>query len=370
MPGRVFIPGASDLESRIAVLADKLSEGLRPLAPVAYNYSWSWDRDGAAVFRDINPHRWALSGENPVRFLNDLWPSTQEAAERNPRAARARRRRSQAEVDAMLARPACRRPGVDGPVVFMCAEFGFHASMPIYSGGLGVLAGDILKEASDQALEMIGIGLLYRRGYFRQRLDISGRQQEYWLELDPKSLPMARVTAAGRHAVCCSRSSSAGRRSPSRSGASTSGACRCSSSTRRCPRTTPSQRWTTARLYEGNRAVRLAQYGLLGIGGARVLEALGIEPAVIHLNEGHPALAALELAAHEIARGVPPEEALRPGRAAVRLHHAHAGRRRQRDLPARRSSWPPTPISAIGSTSTRRTSSASAACPGVTASRA
>ena len=86
-------------------------------------------------------------------------------------------------VDAELSRPSRSRAGVDGPVVFMCAEFGFHESMPIYSGGLGVLAGDILKEASDQGLDMIGIGLLYRRGYFRQRLDIHGRQQEIaWLD--------------------------------------------------------------------------------------------------------------------------------------------------------------------------------------------
>src|SRR5262249_56083525 len=101
-------------------------------------------------------------------------------------------------IDEMLSRPAKPRAGIDGTVVFMCAEFGFHASMPIYSGGLGVLAGDILKEASDQSLQMVGIGLLYRRGYFRQRLDLAGRQQEYWLALDPKSLPLARVTAPHR----------------------------------------------------------------------------------------------------------------------------------------------------------------------------
>ena len=179
---------------RIELLAERLTPGLKPLAPVAYNYAWSWDPDGPAVFRDINPHRWQLSGENPVRFLNDLWPSTQEAAERNPELL-ARVEALAGRIDAMLSRAAGHGRGIDGPVVFMCAEFGFHASMPIYSGGLGVLAGDILKEASDQALEMVGIGLLYRRGYFRQRLDLSGRQQEYWLELDPKSLPMARVTA-------------------------------------------------------------------------------------------------------------------------------------------------------------------------------
>ena len=118
-----------------------------------------------------------------------------EAAEQNPELLeRIRGARRAASTRSSAGRTAA-GPGVDGPVVFMCAEFGFHQSMPIYSGGLGVLAGDILKEASDQALEMIGIGLLYRRGYFRQRLDIRGRQQEYWLESDPKSLPIARVTS-------------------------------------------------------------------------------------------------------------------------------------------------------------------------------
>src|SRR4029079_12239548 len=133
------------------------------------------------------------TGRNPVRFLSDLWPRTQEAAERNPEL-RARIEALVAEITHDLARPAQPRPDVESPIVFFCAEFGFHVSMPIYSGGLGVLAGDILKEASDQALPMIGIGLLYRRGYFRQRLDLSGRQHEYWIPVDPKSLPLARVT--------------------------------------------------------------------------------------------------------------------------------------------------------------------------------
>ena len=79
-----FAPGAADLESRIAVLAERLTPGLRPLARVAYNYRWAWAEDGPEVFADINPHRWANSGQNPVRFLGDLWPATQEAAERDP----------------------------------------------------------------------------------------------------------------------------------------------------------------------------------------------------------------------------------------------------------------------------------------------
>jgi starch phosphorylase len=307
VPARVFNPGASDLEARIGVLAERLTPGLRPLARVAYNYCWSWDSDGADVFRDINPHRWSLSGENPVRFLNDLWPATQDAAERNSPLLE-RVEALAARVDSVLARPNCMRPGVEGPVVFMCAEFGFHQSMPIYSGGLGVLAGDILKEASDQSLETVGIGLLYRRGYFRQRLDIAGRQQEYWVELDPKSLPMARVARPDGRPLLCE---------VELFGAPVAfqvwrvdvGRVPLLLLDAEVPENDAVQRWTTARLYEGNRAVRLAQYGVLGIGGARVLEALGIEPAVIHLNEGHPALATLELAAREMTGGASIEEA-------------------------------------------------------------
>jgi starch phosphorylase len=191
----------------------------------------------------------------------------------------------------------------------MCAEFGFHQSMPIYSGGLGVLAGDILKEASDQALPMIGIGLFYRRGYFRQRLDLAGRQQEYWLELDPKSLPLARVTAPDGAPLLLEIELYG---APLRFQAwrVDVGRVPLLLLDAEVPENDAVQRWTTARLYEGNRAVRLAQYGLLGLGGARVLEELGIEPAVIHMNEGHPALAGLELAACAVAHGASTEEAL------------------------------------------------------------
>ncbi|HJU46856.1 MAG TPA: alpha-glucan family phosphorylase, partial [Gaiellaceae bacterium] len=303
-----FFPGSADLEARAALLADRLSDGLKPLAPVAYNYVWSWLRDGVDVFRDVNPYRWAVSGGNPVRFLSDLWPATQEAVERDARLLE-RIRRLAANTDAYLARPDVPRAGIDGPVAFLCAEFGVHASLPIYSGGLGVLAGDLLKEASDQALPMVGVGLLYRRGYFRQRIDVRGRQQEYWQAGDPQSLPLGRVTGPDG--------------TPLRLEVTLYGQPVFVHVWRvdvgRVPlllldaelrENDPVQRWTTARLYEGNRAVRLAQYGLLGIGGVRALRALGIEPAVLHLNEGHPALAPLELAAELLESGDSFENAL------------------------------------------------------------
>ena len=190
------MPARRTSPSEPADLAEHLPDGLKPLASVAYNYRWSWLPGGEAVFREINPHRWELAGGNPVKFLSDLWPSTRAHAESDP-TLKARVRTFAEQVAADLARPLAPHPSIPGPVAYMCAEYGIHASLPIYSGGLGVLAGDTLKEASDRGLELVALGLLYRRGYHQQRLDTSGRQLEYWLTNDPKSLPMARVSVDG-----------------------------------------------------------------------------------------------------------------------------------------------------------------------------
>ncbi len=295
-----FEPGAADLEARAQLLAERLSPGLKPLARVAYNYRWSWTRDGPAVFRDINPHRWSLSGENPVRFLGDLWPSTQAAVERDP-SLLARIEALAAELDSYLSRPTA-PVDTDGPIVYFSAEFGFHVSMPIYSGGLGVLAGDILKEASDQALPMVGVGLFYRHGYFRQRIDLSGRQQEYWLVADPKNMPMARVTTPDGTPLMLEVTLH-GEPLIFQVWRVDVGRVPLLLLDSEVPQNDPVQRWTTARLYDGSHAIRLAQYGLLGMGGARLLQAIDLEPGVLHLNEGHAALAPLELAAADVSRG-------------------------------------------------------------------
>ncbi|HSJ93024.1 MAG TPA: alpha-glucan family phosphorylase, partial [Gaiellaceae bacterium] len=299
--------GAADLARRAADLAEQLPDALAPLAPVAYNYRWSWYPGAEEVFREINPHRWELSGGNPVKFLSDLWPSTRANAARDP-ALRERIDQLVAEVTADLSRPAPPPPGLPGTVAYLCAEYGIHASLPVYSGGLGVLAGDTLKEASDQGLPVVAVGLLYRRGYHRQRLDLSGRQLEYWIVNDPKSLPMARVSVDGE---------------PLKLSLDVYGETTWFQVWRvdvgrvplflidcELPENDHVQRWYTARLYEGSRALRLAQYALLGVGAVRVLRALGIEPAVFHLNEGHPAFAALEVAAGEVAAGASTDEAL------------------------------------------------------------
>jgi len=287
------LDGTSDLARAVDRLARRLPEPLQPLAQIAYNYRWSWTPGGRELFRQFGAYRFTLSGENPVRFLRDLSErSLLEAATDDEYLARVE---VVAQVlDADLARPA--RPDLgDGPVAFFCAEFGVHRSLPVYSGGLGVLAGDLLKEASDQALPLVGVGLLYRRGYLHQRMDRTGWQQEYWIEADPEMLPAVRVTDSDGSPLTV--------RVPVWDGLLAAHVWR--TDVGRVPvylldaeiaENTPLQRWVSSRLYEGNRAIRLAQYALLGVGGVRALDAMGITPSLFHLNEGHAALAALAVA--------------------------------------------------------------------------
>src|SRR5205085_4173581 len=141
-----------------------------------------------------DPRRWRLCGRNPVRMLQEAsWESLSRTAEDAQAVERI------AAVEQAL-RDDLARPPADGPVrpehpvAFFCAEYAIHASLPIYSGGLGALAGDILKEVSDRAVPMVAVGLMYRRGYFRQRIDASGWQQEYWVPTDPERTPAVLVT--------------------------------------------------------------------------------------------------------------------------------------------------------------------------------
>jgi starch phosphorylase len=294
--------GAADLARAADALASRVPAPLAPVARLAFNYRWSWMPGGRELFRDLEPHRWELCGENPVRLLQEASPAAlvRAAADRTIVA------RAESLWRALcddLARPTAPGPvSPERPVVFLCAEFAIHRSLPIYAGGLGVLAGDLAKEASDRALPFVGVGLLYRQGSFRQRLDPSGYQHEYWTRTDPERLPAALVTGADglplrirvplddHDAVAQIWRVDVGRVPLFLLDAEH-------------PENRRVERWTTARLYDGDRETRLAQYTLLGVGGIRALRALGIDPGVLHMNEGHAALAPLELAREETERG-------------------------------------------------------------------
>ena len=293
------LDGSRDLERAIDQLARRLPEPLEPLAAIAYNFVWSWVPGGRDLFRSLAAHRFALADENPVRFLRDLPERTLLTAATNEDYL-ARVDTVSATIREQLARP--RTPvspvvsGATGPLAFLCAEFGVHPALPVYSGGLGVLAGDILKEAADEALDCVGVGLLYRRGYFHQRLDTNGWQHEYWIESDPEALPAVRVTNS-RGAPLVVQVPVWGEPLRAHVWRVDVGSVPLYLLDAEVAENTPLQRWVTARLYEGNRAIRLAQYALLGVGAVRALAAMGIEPARYHLNEGHPALAAVAVAA-------------------------------------------------------------------------
>jgi starch phosphorylase len=301
--------GAEDLRRAADQLAARLPSALAPFARLAFDYRWSWTRGGAGLFASIDAHRWEACGRNPVRLLQEAPTDALE------RAAADRALVSWAySLEECIAGEHSRPPDLDGldprrPVAFFCAEYGIHVSLPIYAGGLGVLAGDRLKSASDSGLPMLAVGLLYGQGYFRQSIDLSGWQREYWVDTDPLRLPGALVTVDGARPLSVSV--------PIRERDVWFQVWRFQVGrvplylldTDR-PDNHPMDRWITSRLYAADRDTRLAQYALLGLGGVRALHAMGIEPGLLHLNEGHAALAPLELAARDVERGRSFEEAL------------------------------------------------------------
>jgi len=298
--------GGADVRAAVAALEPRLPLLLRPLARLACNYWWSWAPGAEEFLTSFDPVRWERAGGNLVHLLEELEPWRLQELAADP-AVVTRVEALAAEFDAEMA-----RPYADGnperPVVFMCAEFGVHRSLPFYAGGLGVLAGDFLKESSDQHLPVVGVGLFYAEGSFHQRLDISGLQHEYWLITDSDCLPAALVTGEGGAALTVSVPVR-GRDVIAQVWRVDVGRVPLYLLDANRPENSAVDRWITDRLYVGDREVRLAQYALLGIGGIKALAAMGLEPSLIHLNDGHAALATLELLGSRIARGASVEGA-------------------------------------------------------------
>ncbi len=295
--------GREDVRRAAADLAERLPDALAGLARLAYNYRWSWLPGGPELFESIDPERFALANQNPVRLLQETSAATLRRAAADERLLE-QIAAVEAQVRADLDRPPY--PSIDParPVAFLCAEYGLHVSLPVYSGGLGALAGDLLKEASDCAIPFVAVGLMYRKGYFRQRIDAGGWQHEYWIDTDPQRLPAALVTGAGEKPLTIEV--------PIYETDVTAQIWRVDVGRvplflldTDVPENGVVDRWITGRLYESDERIRLAQYTMLGAGGVRALTALGIEPGVVHLNEGHAALAPVQLAAQDMHSGEP-----------------------------------------------------------------
>jgi starch phosphorylase len=264
---------------------------------LARNLWWSWDNDSASIFHDLDPLRWTQLNHNPIALLSEIpLASVERRAQEIVLHGRVnyayRREREYLDADRTWG---ARHAGIlrPRPVAYFSAEFGLHESLPVYSGGLGVLAGDHVKSASDLGIPLVGVGLFYGQGYFRQRLDKNGWQQEEYLQTDTNHMPMEPAIGTKGEPVTV--------QIETRTGSIRAkvwrlkiGRCALLLLDSNVEGNAPEDRELTARLYGGDSRFRIRQELLLGVGGFRALKAMGITPSVLHLNEGHSGFAVLE----------------------------------------------------------------------------
>ncbi|WP_190109882.1 alpha-glucan family phosphorylase [Streptomyces cinnamoneus] len=278
-----------------------LPEPLRPLSELARNLRWSWHPETRELFQSVDPEGWRAAGGDPLRLLGSVSATRLAALAEDRRF----RRRLAAASDDLHDYVTGRRwyqeqpPGLPAAVAYFSPEFGITAALPQYSGGLGILAGDHLKSASDLGVPLIGVGLLYRHGYFRQSLSREGWQQEHYPLLDPNELPLAMLREPDGTPSSVTLALPGGR---------TLRAYIWKAQVGRVPLLLldsdvedngPGERDVTDRLYGGGSEHRLLQEMLLGIGGVRAVRTYcrltgHAEPEVFHTNEGHAGFLGLE----------------------------------------------------------------------------
>lgn len=265
---------------------------------LARNLWWTWHPEVIQLFRDLDPIRWRQLDHNPVALLREFTPErlAQRAAEvvLYSRISYAYRRLKEYMSNKNLW--ARTNAGVLGskPVAYFSAEFGIHESMPIYSGGLGVLSGDHIKSASGLGVPMVAIGLFYDQGYFRQYLDTEGYQREEYLDTKVDNLPVEPALSPDGKPVTISVQTRSG---PihARVWEAAVGRVRLLLLDCDVDGNTPEDRDLTSRLYGGDERTRIRQELILGVGGVKALRELGISPGVYHLNEGHSGFGPLEV---------------------------------------------------------------------------
>ncbi len=282
--------------SQSTFLPPDLPVGLEPLAELALDLRWTWSHDADHLWRALDPEIWEATA-NPWLLLQSV-PQPRLAAMANDPAFRRDLDRFLAVRRAYLEAP----PALDGgtgdlsrPVAYFSLEFGIGEAIPLYAGGLGVLAGDHLKAASDLGVPLVAVGLLYQEGYFRQTFDANGRQEELYPYNDPVTMPI-QPTLDARGGWVNVPVELPGRTLFLRSWRATVGRVTLHLLDSNIPVNDPVDRGITGKLYGDGPEMRLRQEMVLGIGGWRLLEALGIEPGAVHLNEGHAAFAILERA--------------------------------------------------------------------------
>lgn len=310
------------METEPPALSQKLPARIARLEKLAYNLWWSWRREARDLFKLLDYPLWRRTDHNPVHMLHLVSSARLEEVAADPAFLRQYDAVTRA-LDADLSNghlwfPTKHPDLVSSPIAYFSAEFGVHQSLPIYSGGLGVLAGDHCKEASDLGLPLVAVGFLYDLGYFRQRISADGRQEEVYPEFEPRLAAVREVKV--RAGVASGSPSPDGECLfvPIEVGERTVllqvwrvdvGRVSLYLMDAHHDRNVPADRELTARLYGGDLEMRIQQEIILGIGGLRVLRAAGLDPVVYHLNEGHSAFATLERTRELVESGLAFDEA-------------------------------------------------------------
>jgi glycogen phosphorylase len=286
---------------------------LARLRCLAKNLWWTWNQECQEIFQELSPRGWQDLYHNAIAVLRDI--SEYELSMRLQDPVFNRRVRGllatfdayMNDKDTWAARNA---PAlVENPVAYFTAEYGFHETLPIAAGGLGILSGDHARSASDLGLGLAGISLFYREGYFQQAINRENWQTEYFSPLKPDSLPLEPVlTKSGERLVCEVEINLA--QVHFQAWKVNVGRCPIYLLDANRPENEPFYRDLTLHVYGGDSSTRIMQELLLGLGGVRLLRALDIQPSLYHMNEGHVAFIALELMREKIEQGCSPEEAL------------------------------------------------------------
>jgi starch phosphorylase len=299
-----------------------LPDPLRPLSDLARNLRWSWHAGTRDLFRSVDPERWAASGCDPVRLLGSVAPE-RLAELAGDRGFLDRLDAAAADLDAYMTGARWYQAQTDRlptAVAYFSPEFGITAALPQYSGGLGILAGDHLKAASDLGVPLVGVGLLYRHGYFRQSLSRDGWQQEHYPVLDPNELPLVQLEEPDGSPVRVTLALPGGRSLRARVWLAQVGRIPLLLLDSDVEENDLGERGVTDRLYGGGSEHRLLQEMLLGIGGVRAVRAYcrltgHPGPEVFHTNEGHAGFLGLERIAELRASGLDFDSALEAVRA-------------------------------------------------------
>ncbi|MBA2667066.1 MAG: alpha-glucan family phosphorylase [Trueperaceae bacterium] len=297
---------------RLTVLPH-LPTPLGRLDELARNLYWTWDSSARRVFRELDREAWEASGNNPVVMLRDIDQARLDARGRDPEYL-ALYASTMASFDAYLGNGAWRDPngvagaGSDHVYAYFCAEYGWHEGVALYSGGLGVLAGDHTKAASDLALPLVAVGLWYPEGYFHQRVAADGRQEAVYERKNPTDLPLVAATDdEGKPLSVVVQIF--GRDVRVRAWRAQVGRIPVYLLDVDVAENHPDDRALLKRLYGGDARTRVSQEIVLGVGGVRMLRALGVAPTSWHMNEGHSAFMALERCREHVVAGLAFEQA-------------------------------------------------------------